>query len=142
MRNHRPWAAIVAILTFALGTSAHGAEDIDLRPAQAAALEWLAAVDGGRYGETWDAAAPTFRAVIGREAWEKALVAAREPLGAALQRKLRSAQVSGSIPGSPSGEYVVIQFDAQFERRPGAVETITVTRQPDGSWKVAGYFLR
>lgn len=142
MKIHRPWAALFAILSFAFGTSAHGADDIDLRPAQAAALEWLAAVDGGRYGETWDAAAPTFRAVIRREAWEKSLVAAREPLGASLQRKLRSAQASSSTPGSPAGEYVVIQFDAQFERRAGAVETITTTRQPDGSWKVAGYFLR
>lgn len=142
MRIHRPWAAIAGITAFAFAISAQGAEDIDLRPAQAAALEWLAAVDGGRYGETWDAAAPTFRAVISREQWEKTLVAAREPLGAALQRKLRSAKVSSTIPGSPTGEYVVIQFDAQFERRPGAVETITTTRQPDGSWKVAGYFLR
>lgn len=144
MHTYRTIAALALFLGVALGlaTTTRGAEDIDVRPAQAAALEWLGAIDAGRYGESWDAAAPTFKGVITRPDWEKQLVALREPLGAPVARKLRSATYSTTIPGAPAGEYVVIVYDTHFGKRPGTVETITPTRQPDGTWKVSGYFLR
>ena len=46
------------------------------------------------------------------------------------------------LPGAPDGEYVVFQFDTQFERKRAAVETVTPMRDPDGSWRVSGYFIR
>ena len=46
------------------------------------------------------------------------------------------------LPGAPDGEYVVFQFDTQFERKRAAVETVTPMCDPDGSWRVSGYFIR
>jgi hypothetical protein len=46
------------------------------------------------------------------------------------------------LPGAPDGEYVVFQFDTQFEHKRAAVETVTPMRDPDGSWRVSGYFIR
>ncbi len=47
-----------------------------------------------------------------------------------------------TVPGAPDGEYVVIQFDTQFENKAAAVETVTPMREKDGSWRVSGYFIK
>ena len=103
---------------------------------------WLALVDEGRYGESWDHAAKLFRAAVTRATWERGAAAARGPFGKLLSRKVKGAEYKTSLPGAPDGESVVVQFDATFEKKKDAVETVTPMREADGSWKVSGYFVR
>ncbi len=136
-------AWITAVAAAALVSIGSGAqEEIDVRPATAAAEAWLAAVDAGRYGESWDEAAPLFQEAIARDPWEVALVAARAPLGMPIARKLASATYTRQLPNAPDAEYVVIQYRTRFDNRALVVETITPMRQKDGRWRVAGYYLR
>jgi len=74
--------------------------------------------------------------------WEKALKSVRSQLGAVKSRALKSATFTKTLPGAPDGEYVVIQFDTQFENKAAAVETVTPMHEKDGSWRVAGYFIK
>jgi hypothetical protein len=46
------------------------------------------------------------------------------------------------LPGAPDGEYVVLHFNAAFDKKMAALETITVLREQDGQWRVVGYFVR
>jgi Protein of unknown function (DUF4019) len=46
-----------------------------------------------------------------------------------------------SLPNAPAGEYVVIQYETQFEHKANAIETVTPLREKNGSWKVSGYFI-
>jgi hypothetical protein len=46
------------------------------------------------------------------------------------------------LPGAPDGEYVVIQFEASFEKKKAAVETVTPMVDEDGEWRVSGYYLK
>lgn len=117
-------------------------EALDARPATAAAEAWLETVDARRYGAAWDAAAPLLQGAIERTQWEVTLQDVRGPLGAAAARKLRSATYARSLPNAPAGEYVVIEYATHFQNRPLTVETVTPMKQPDGTWKVAGYFIR
>ncbi len=117
-------------------------QDLDVKPAMAAAEAWLASVDAGRFGESWERGAATFRQAVTRADWEKALVAARGALGGLVARKLVAATYSRQVPGAPAGEYVVIQYQARYENRPLAIETVTPMREADGRWKVAGYYIR
>jgi hypothetical protein len=128
-------AAITAISAFA-------DEEIDTAPAMAAAQAWLAHVDAGRNGESWDEAATFFRESIPKVQWQTAVDKARGPLGVVIARKLRSATYAHTLPGAPAGDYFVIQFDTRFENRPVSTETVTPMREKDGSWRVAGYFIR
>ena len=112
------------------------------KAAESSALSWLALVDGGRYGESWDAAAAAFRSALSREQWIQALDKVRRPFGKTLSRKLRGAKYTTELPNAPKGEYVVIQYDTDFESRSGAVETITPSKDSDGRWRVSGYFIR
>jgi hypothetical protein len=46
------------------------------------------------------------------------------------------------LPGAPDGEYVVIQYESQFESKKAAIETVTPRLEKDGSWKAAGYYIK
>ena len=110
--------------------------------AQTAAETWLELVDTEKYDESWEQAADLFRGAVTKEQWQQALSGTRKPLGRLVSRKLKSRQYMEQIPGAPDGKYVVIQFDAAFENKSSAVETITPMLDPDGVWRVSGYFIR
>lgn len=112
------------------------------KAAQAAAEAWLALVDAGNYAQSWTDASTLFRRAIDQAGWEKALTGVRTPLGSVVSRSLKSAKYATSLPGAPDGEYVVIQYDTSFTNKRNAVETVTPMKEPDGSWRVSGYFIR
>jgi hypothetical protein len=135
------YSIIVAAFCFALPPAqAQDAEKV--ASAEAAALEWLALTDAGDYARSWDAAASVFQGSISKPNWAAALANARRPLGGLISRKVKSARYTRSLPGVPDGEYVVIQYEAHFEHKESAIETITPLLEKDGSWKVSGYFIR
>jgi hypothetical protein len=43
---------------------------------------------------------------------------------------------------APDGEYVVIQFEASFENKKSAIETVTPMLDKDGNWRVSGYYVK
>jgi hypothetical protein len=53
-----------------------------------------------------------------------------------------SAKFARSLPGAPDGEYVVIQFTTSFDGKAVATETVTPMKDPDGHWRVSGYYIR
>jgi len=112
------------------------------KAAQVAAEAWLALVDAGSYSQSWTEAAAFFRKAIDQPGWEKALNGVRAPLGKLLSRTLKSAKHATSLPGAPDGEYVVLQFDASFENKKSAIETVTPVKEADGRWRVTGYFIK
>jgi hypothetical protein len=107
-----------------------------------AADEWLALVDQGEYGESWQEAATLFKSAVTVEQWEQALNASRRPLGDLKSRELKGAEYMTSLPGAPDGEYVVIQFDTSFTNKKVAVETVTPMKDEDGIWRVSGYYVK
>ena len=107
-----------------------------------AAQEWLAVVDAGDYGTSWDQAAQLFKKSVTKEQWEQMLSAVRPALGAVVSRNVTSAVYSTTLPGAPDGEYVVIQFETSFANKKSAVETLTPMKDPDGAWRVSGYYVK
>jgi hypothetical protein len=110
--------------------------------AQQSAKPWLALVDSGKYGESWEQAAQFFKAALTKEQWQSALRASRRPLGKVLTRNLKSATFTKTLPGAPDGEYVVIQYESSFEHKQAAVETVTPMLDKDGQWRVSGYYVK
>lgn len=102
---------------------------------------WLALNDSGKYECGWDLAADFFRKNIEKTTWVLAIKDARSPAGAVRCRSLKSAGFTLSLPNAPDGEYVVIQYESQFENRAVAIETITSMHEIDGLWRVAGYYI-
>jgi hypothetical protein len=69
-------------------------------------------------------------------------MAARQPLGKLISRKVKSATYATSLPGAPDGQYVVIQFKTSFENKKSGIETVTPIIDKDGNWRVSGYYIK
>ena len=110
--------------------------------AQQSSDAWLAVVDSGKYAQSWDEAAPFFKAAVTKDQWLSALGTVRTPQGKVLSRKLKSATYTKTLPGAPDGEYVVILYDTNFEHKQAAVETVVPMLDKDGKWRVSGYFIK
>jgi hypothetical protein len=133
------------ISVFALAICLGGAAWATDKPedaAQAAADSWLKRVDGGEYGASWDQAAKLFKGAVTKDQWKQAAAGVRGPLGKLVSRKVKSREYKEKIPGGPDGKYVVIQYEAVFENKSSAIETVTPMVDPDGAWRVSGYFIR
>ena len=134
--------AIAAATLVLVGFPTSAADSDAIAQAQAAARSWLGLTDSAKYGQSWDDAASLFRAAVTKGDWEKAVKSVRSPLGALKVRKLKSATFARTLPGAPDGEYVVIQFDSQFENKAAAIETITPMKDKDGAFRVSGYYVK
>ena len=107
-----------------------------------AAEEWLILIDSNDYSATWDNAAALFKQAITKEQWEEAIQPIRSAMGDLISRKVKSAEYTDSLPGAPDGEYVVIQFSTSFTNKKSAIETVTPMKDPDGKWRVSGYYIK
>jgi len=107
-----------------------------------AATAWLQLLDSEQYANSWSAAAPLFKSAVTADQWAAAASSARRPFGKIVSRRVRSAVFTTSLPGAPTGEYVVITYDSAFEKIATAVETVTPARDARGHWKVSGYFVK
>ena len=103
---------------------------------------WLKVVDAKRYGDSWEQACAYFRGLVPKEQWERQVAGVRAPLGPVLSREVTSAEYMTKLPGAPDGEYVVIQYRTKFQNKGDAIETVTPMRDPDGVFRVSGYYIR
>ena len=133
--------AIITILLLAFSIWG-AAQEKEKQEAESVAQSWLVVVDNGDYNTSWDQASTAFKAAVTKEQWSKALNASRGQFGKLLSRKLKDATYTTKLPGAPDGKYVVIQYDASFENKKDAVETVTPMLDKDGQWHVSGYFIR
>lgn len=133
--------ACVGIAALLLLTTSVRAADKPEDLAQTAAESWLKLIDAGDAAGSWTQAAKVFKGAVTKEQWTQALSGARSPLGKVLSRKLTVRQYTEKVPGAPDGKYVVIQYASAFEKKASAVETITPMLDPDGVWRVSGYFI-
>ncbi len=143
MAKKSVFPGLILFFFFTLGFVLPSAADSkDQGKAMEAAMKWLAVVDQGNYGKSWEIAAGYFKGAVTEKQWEQAATAVRSPLGKVITRKLKSKQYTASLPGAPDGEYVVIQFETSFEKKKSSVETITPMKEKDGIWRVSGYYIK
>ena len=134
--------AVSAATLILIGFSTAADDSDAVAQAQVAAKSWLALTDSAKYGQSWDDAASIAKGAVTKVDWEKAIKGVRSPLGAVKARKVKSATFTRTLPGAPDGEYVVIQFESQFENKAAAIETVTPMHDKDGVWRVSGYFIK
>lgn len=109
--------------------------------AVAAAEEWVSLLDSGKYEQSWREAAGYLRDLVKEPRRTQAVRAVRNSLGGVISRTLKDTSFKTSLLGVPDGRYVVIQFDASFENKKSAIETVTPMLDKDGKWRVAGYYV-
>ena len=108
----------------------------------AGAQTWLTMLDKGHYEQSWETASTYFKSMVTKEQWVSQAAAVRNPLGALISRDLKTNLYQKTMPGAPDGEYHVLMFNAVFMNKASAIETVTVMKDKDGQWRLAGYFIR
>jgi hypothetical protein len=98
-------------------------------------------VDSGKYAEAWETSARANQDANTKDAMIMAYDGFRPSLGSVVSRKFKSAAYTTSLPNAPPGEYVVIEFNTTFDNDHRFLERITPTLEPDGQWKVSGYYV-
>jgi hypothetical protein len=134
------WLAFGFLAAFA--TNAYSQTPQGVSQAEEAGLAWVTAVDEGHIDASWQQAAAMFRTAMTQADWDSKIRAAREPLGKVKGRTLQSATAPGPLSGAPAGDYVIITYQTQFERKETGIETVAVVHEMDGTWHVAGYSIR
>ena len=137
----RVLTAIAVLVWTVLCLPASAAEGPE-KAAQAAGEAWLTIVDADNYAESWKQASSFFKQQVSVQQWESAMRSVRAQTGRLATRKFKSAQYTKTLPGAPDGEYVVIQYDSAFEKAKSVTETLTPMKDKDGTWRVAGYFVK
>jgi hypothetical protein len=128
----------IALLLAACGPSA--AEVEQARAAEARAREWLAQIDAGDFGGSWDTAARLFQARIARDEWETRAWRQRPSVGTPRDRELVAARYTATVPWEPPGEHVFVQYRIETGAR-ASVESLTMRLDAD-QWKTLSYFIR
>ena len=135
-------ACMVLLSVLLVSVSVVEADSEKEKAAISEALQWLTEVDDGKYADSWNDAAEIFKNAVTKEQWVQTLQAVRKPLGNLISRETKNAVYKTSLPGVPDGQYVVIQFQASFENKKSAIETVTPMLDKDGNWRVSGYYIR
>jgi hypothetical protein len=137
------WAvALCAFFAAMLVCASAAAQDARTSTAQKAAREWLALVDRNDAQASWNAMAKMFRDSISLDDWAKSLRQVRVPLGALKERTMLSTQFSNKMPKAPDGDYSLVIFRTAFVNKVDARETVTLSHESDGVWRIVGYMTR
>ena len=144
MKKIRNALAVIAVFfLFCVGTAAPAWSQDDKAAAGLEASDaWILLVDQEDYAKSWENAAEYFKNAVDQAKWEQTLNSVRKPLGAMQTRELIKTAYSKTMPGAPDGEYVVVQYQTSFENKESAVETVIQMLDKDGSWRVAGYYIK
>jgi hypothetical protein len=139
-------AVLVAVLVAALASCGGGPSADELKRFDAEATEtstaWVKLVDAGDYAKSHSTAAGFFRTAVKRDDWVEMMRARRRPLGAAVKRTFIEYAHETSLPGCPDGEYIILNYTTTFDKKKNAAEMVTVMRDTDSAWRVAGYFIK
>jgi hypothetical protein len=117
-------------------------ENTAIAGASAAADAWLAHLDAGEVEASWQATSTLFRRLVDLAQWTESFERVRSIFGRTLHREPSDTRYTTSVPGAPDGEYVVMEYAAELERKKEAVETVVAMLDEDGAWRVGGYFVR
>ncbi|MEO7104521.1 MAG: DUF4019 domain-containing protein [Gemmatimonadaceae bacterium] len=126
----------------AQGSAAPAGHDTATASAQKAADVWLDQLDGAQYGPSWDNAGTLFKQSMTRDKWITTVQKVRGQYGPLGTRKLERSEFSTSLPGMPTGAYVMLQFRTVSGVGGFVTETVVMDNDATRGWRVVGYFLK
>ncbi|WP_347564643.1 DUF4019 domain-containing protein [Alteromonas sp. 5E99-2] len=82
-----------------------------------------------------------FQSQLSQSKWDTALKGVRTPLGKVNLRAELGVKEYAELSGAPVGEYLVIQFQTDFQNKKSATETLMLSKS-SGKWLPVGYFIK
>lgn len=142
LMTHLRASLVLALLLLTACSSGEAARELSQRSARLAAEAWGSLIDAQRYDDAWNESAAMVKSSMNKERWIAELRRARNSMGQLQSRILKDASPTRELPNAPRGEYYLIQYQTIFVNRLSANETLVMVLEPDGRWRVAGYYIR
>lgn len=101
--------------------------------ARAAAETWLKLVDAGDYSSAWATSSSDIKRDTSQFFWTSVVKAGRIALGSRKSHTLKA-----TVPDHEN-RYVKFEYDSVFSKDQNVSESVTIRRENDGAWRVAGY---
>lgn len=108
-------ALFIAFISFGCGKTSSNPQAE--QAATEAALAWVELIDSGNYVESWEQSAAPFKNSTTAEKWGNMVTPVRDPLGKVEARKLADREYLTSLPNTPKGDYVIVQFKTDLRTR-------------------------
>ncbi|MDR3113731.1 MAG: DUF4019 domain-containing protein [Endomicrobium sp.] len=106
------------------------------------AKAWLSKHDKGYFQQCYDEIAQVLKNSLDKSQWLANMTSYRKPLGEANKRKEINMFYENQPQNAEADDYVVAQYASLFQQRIAVVESVTLIKDKDGSWKVSGYSLK
>lgn len=130
---------LIGMMLFATQVNAREAVD-PVVTASLSAITQLQKIDEGNYNLE-EGYASIFISLVTQEQWSNQIGAVRGPLGAVVLRETLKGEYLTSLPGMPDGDYIILQFQTEFENKKESVETVTMILE-ESAWRLGGYFIK
>lgn len=141
MKENRKARFCALAITVAIIVASGFASSASTQSVAHAAQSWLALVDAGEYGQSWNDVAQYLKKRITKNQWVAQLQQARMPLGAVKSRRLAGTQFKNALPGLPAGRYAAVRYTTNFEKVPASTEVVAMVFE-QGRWRVMAYLPR
>ncbi|MEO7098651.1 MAG: protein kinase [Luteolibacter sp.] len=119
-----------------------GVDEVNTEPLSAVvvplATSWLGFMDHELYADTWHMASGYFQSHTPEEKWVETLENRRKPLGELEARSLSNFKMVEQGKKTLG----VAVFRSRFAENKGVMETVSMEKDVDGSWRVSGYFFK
>ena len=111
------------------------------KQASLAALDFLEQLDRGEYAAAWQSSSTDFRQRIAQQKWLEQINHLRPHYGASRQRQLHLVKPIDSSAETGFQPLMFLIFRTTFAQQT-AIEMVTMVKDPDDLWRVAGYSLQ
>ncbi len=132
---------LMAVCALLPGVTEAADEDGTKKAAITAAENWIALIDAGDYASSWHEASEVFQSAVNRDRWVHALPLIRGPLGRVMTRTIDTVSFIDDNPGLTEEQSAVVRFKTSFQNLHSATETVMLTPDKDGRWKIMGYYI-
>ncbi len=122
-----------------------GLEDVDIPRLGMAAMRFIKAIEQGQHDVLWDAASESIRRAMERDAFLALMSQRHGVLGHGTGRRWAAVRVDqpGARPQWQPGTYAVLEFSVAFGTTAVSHrETVTLRREDEGIWRLAGYAVK
>ena len=142
---NQPYRRLLVIVLLVTGVTTGWAQDTaavsveEAKAAQDAADAWVTLIDDLDYAESWRQAAPALQEQTSETAWVQQLQSEQGTLGPLVSRVPQDRTPTATLPDAPVGEYVVITYASVYTQLEDAIETVTMVKADDGTWRPLSY---
>lgn len=130
--------AVACVLLF---DTVAASDDNAERAAAMAAEKWIALIDAGDYASSWQEASDVFQSAVDRKRWVHNVPLIRDPLGRVLTRTVDTVSFIANEPGMNDEQNAVVRFKTSFLNFESVTETVMLTPDKDGRWRIMGYYI-